>query len=404
MIGLYLLALGARIMAGLSLLMNQPLSSDEPECYEPAVSIVEGLGYSKIPQQAVDPSCQPTAYRMPGPSLVLASCFAFFGSSIELARWISAVVGSLSAPFMYLFTRKFMGNTPALLSGVACACYPTNIFFSIKILSEPYFLPALLLSLTLTLVSIESRSPWISLIVGIAWGFTTLIRPHSLPMCGLVAIYKFWRQDWRNASATVLGAACVLTPWLTRNLITLGRPVLLATEGGETLLGANNPYVADDPELRGMWKSPMSIPEYREHLAPIQNEIDRDKEQQAMAVRFISDHPDKMPALVLKKLWRWLTPVTETGGMVRLAVLCSYGLLLVLLAAGLFLGVYSSSPALHLVLLWTLVLFAITCVYWGNLTRGRLPLEIVWLPFGVCAAWRICGLLATPVRGMLKNE
>ena len=42
---------------------------------------------------------------------------------------------------------------------------------------------------------------------------------------------------------------------------------------------------------------------------------------------------------------------------------------------------------LHLVLIWSLLMAALTAVYWGNLTRGRLPLELVWFPWGSIAAF-----------------
>jgi hypothetical protein len=399
-VGLYLLALLVRGVAALALPinipalpLNRPLVNDEPEYYVPAVCIAQGQGYCKIPQQSIDQVLRPTAYRMPGPSLILALAFVMLGPSIELARWLSIVIGSLSAPMMYLFARKFIPGRAALFSGLACALWPTHIYNCFYVQSESYFIPAMLLSLLLTLGALGSRSLWPSLIAGAAWGMTTLIRPHGLPMSGLIALYMFWHLDWRHAGALVLGVSCMLAPWVVRNWITFDRPVLLATEGGETLLGANNPYVMDDPALRGMWISPLSIAEYRDHLRSIQNDFKRDEEQRKMALTYLRENTDKVPTLVFYKLWRWLTPVTESSGVFRVGVLLSYGLLLVSLFVGLFLRVFRSTPALHLALMWTCILLALTCVYWGGLTRGRLPLEIIWLPWGVGAAFALFGLL-----------
>ncbi len=70
-------------------------------------------------------------------------------------------------------------------------------------------------------------------------------------------------------------------------------------------------------------------------------------------------------------------------------VLASYGVLLVLLAAGAMLRKIAFSPTLLLALGFSVVNLGVTAVYWGNLTRGRLPLEMVWLPFGVLVAWEL---------------
>jgi hypothetical protein len=387
-LGLYGLALVVRVAAGLVLGMNQPAGNDEPEYYEPAISLAQGEGYRMVPQQSPDGVAHLTAYRMPGPALVLALSFLGLGTKIELARWMSVIVGSLSAPLMYLFSRRFLPASVAALAGLACALYPTWIYFSLFIYAEPYFLPASLLALLLTLRAIEAGGSLpAALLAGLSWGVVTLVRPHGLPMAFLAALYCAWRLGWRPAGAFMLGAMVPLVPWVVRNYAVFGRPVLLATEGGETMLGANNPYVLNDPEEHGMWVPPMRVPEYRERLRPIRDEIQRDEEQKALAIHFLRDHAGDIPALVAYKLWRWLTPVTKSGGLIRLLVLCSYGVLLALLLAGAFLGVFRSSPALHLVLLWTILMVSVTAVYWGGLTRGRLSLELMWIPWGTWSAW-----------------
>jgi len=59
---------------------------------------------------------------------------------------------------------------------------------------------------------------------------------------------------------------------------------------------------------------------------------------------------------------------------------------LVLLLIGWLRRSYHRSIELELALMWSFVMTVITIVYWGNLTRGRIPLEMVWLPWGAIAA------------------
>ena len=251
----------------------------------------------------------------------------------------------------------------------------------------------MLACLLLTLIAVDRQKLGLWLIAGLAWGATSLIRPHAAPMAALISIYIFFTFGWRQSALLALGVLLCLSPWVIRNYIQLGSPVLFATESGETLLGSNNRYVLDDPNFHGMWISPMQVPEYIEHLKPIQNEIARDKEQRRMGMDFLKQNPREIPRLVTYKLWRWLTPITNSGGKNRLIVLGSYGVLLVLLFAGIAMRLYKTSPALWVIVLCSIAMVAITAVYWGNLTRGRLPLEMLWLPWGAYSVTVIWGKL-----------
>ncbi len=384
---LYGLALLARGLAASVLGLNYPLDNDEPEYYYPAIHIAGGDGYRKVPQQSPDDVAYLTAYRMPGPSLILACGLGILGPGFGVARLISAAFGALAAPLMYLLARRIAPPQAAVLAGLACAFYPSYAYFSLRIFSEPFFIPFVLLALLTTLWAIDSGPTWPSAIAGLCWGVVVMVRPHGLPIAGLIAAYLVFRKRRLSAIFLMAGVAAFLVPWLIRNQVALGHPVLLATEAGETLFGANNPYVLDDPGLHGMWISPLKITEYANRLRPIRDEVERNRVQTRIALDFLGRHPESIPLLVYYKLARWLTPVTVSSGLIRLLVLASYGTLLVLLAAGLLLRAFESSAALHLVLLCTVVFLAIAAVYWGGLTRGRLPLEILWIPWGATAAW-----------------
>ena len=88
---LFLVALLARVAGAAIIGISYPMDNDEPEYYYPAVHILKGEGYRKVPQQSPDGVAHLTAYRMPGPSLMLALGFSIFGESVATARLISAV-------------------------------------------------------------------------------------------------------------------------------------------------------------------------------------------------------------------------------------------------------------------------------------------------------------------------
>ena len=88
----------------------------------------------------------------------------------------------------------------------------------------------------------------------------------------------------------------------------------------------------------------------------------------------------------MNKLIAWLRPVPTSGGLVRLLVIASYDTLLILLTIGLVSRQIKRSLLFDLVLLISFAFTAISCDYWGNLTRGRLALEILWIPWGAVVA------------------
>jgi hypothetical protein len=235
---------------------------------------------------------------------------------------------------------------------------------------------------------------------------TGMVRPHGFPIAALIMLYLFARRDWKRGIYVAVGAAIILAPWVIRNKIVLGRPVLLATEAGETLLGANNPHVFSNPEGIGLWQYPLVFPEYSSQLVGISNEVDRNDKLNELAKDYLRKNLGDIPRLIVNKMIAWLRPIPISGGMIRLLVISSYDVLLILLGIGLVTRQIRRSLLLDLVLIVSFVFTLITCVYWGGLTRGRVPLEIVWIPWGASIAWSLIErrFLPTPRAGELHGR
>lgn len=382
-VSLYLIALCFRlVILGLTALHTQ-LESDAKIYFDKAVLLAQGKGYIRFWPDGV---FRPTANHVPGTTLFLTMGVLMFGKHEVAGRLMAIMISSSSAPLLCRFALGVESAFPAVLAGLACALYPTWAFYSVNTLSEPFLMPLLFLALIATHKAFGA-STWVSAFgAGLAWGAATLVRPVVMPMTGLVALYFVGRGRWKRGFLLGLGFLAILSPWLARNYMVFGR-VLLANQGGEVFLGANNPYILRTPKNYGMWIAPREILEYREKLESVRDEITENTIEKNLAMDYLRQNSKDIPRLVYYKLERWLTPITDTGGGVRILVLGSYGVLLLLLFVGLFRGVYRSSIDLHLVLIWTLVLIGITVVYWGILTRGRLLLELVWLPWACLTAW-----------------
>jgi 4-amino-4-deoxy-L-arabinose transferase-like glycosyltransferase len=400
-ISLYALAALIRLaIAVLRGLNTTPPIGDEWGYYVLANRMIEGLGYSRLWPDGI---LRPAGTQMPGTSLFIAVGLLIFGKHPYSAYLMAVLISSASVPLMYLFARRLTSNRVAIAAASACMLYPTWAFYSTSSLSEPFFIPLLLLALLLTSIAFTSTDWRTAICAGLAWGAAALVRPHGVPMAMLVSAYLLWRKGWRQSALVALGCVLVVGPWVVRNQRMFGSPVL-ATESGETFLGSNNPYVLKNPKLHGMWLSTWEIPEYRRMIEFNFDELERSRIQNKVGWAYLRQNPGVIPRLTLYKVRRWLTPITVSGGAVRLMVLISYGPLLLFLGIGLFRKVYRRCIELDLISMWSLIMLGITIVYWGNLTRGRLPLEMVWIPWATIEVADVFSRFRVRVADMLPAD
>ena len=349
--------------------------------YSEAAGLVEGRG---LVRNLPNGSPHLSALNMPLTPLLLACGMKVFGTTATVSRMVAISISSLAAPLMYLIAATIMPRRWALLAGLGCAIHPTFLFYSIETLTEPFYIPFLFLAVLMTVRAMRRPGLATEFTAGVAWGLAALCRPHALPAAVLLALgMGLTLRSWRPVLGLTLGTVLILTPWSTRNFLVFGKPVLLSLEGGETFLGANNPYVIRDPELAGMWIAPMGIQKYRARMIQCHNELEINDALMRISLDYLRGHPQVIPRIVFNKWTRWLTPITQSGGLTRLIVLCTYGVLLALVAVGVVFGTVRYSPLLLATLAITLADFTMVGLFWGNLTRGRIPLELIWLPWGV---------------------
>jgi hypothetical protein len=396
---LFLMAWGVRVgLAGLGGL-DRIEEGDAQVYYSEAVRMVEGKGLVRNLPSGIP---HLSALNMPLTPLLLACGMKVFGTAPTVARVVAITIGSVSAPLTYLIAGTIMPRRWALLAGLACAIHPNFLFYSILTMTEPFYIPLLLLAVLLAIRAVRCAGFANAFAAGVAWGLAALCRPHAVPALILIAFgIGLTVRSWRPVLGLILGSVLVLMPWWARNYAVFARPVLLSLEGGETFLGANNPYVVENPELAGMWIAPMSIPEYRARMIQSVDELEINSTLMQIGIGYLRAHPEVIPGLVLKKWARWLTPITKSGGMIRAVVLVSYGGLLALVITGVAFGAVRNAPLLLPTLAITLADLAIVAVYWGNLTRGRIDLELIWLPWGV-QTFRL--LVAAPIAGWFRSS
>ena len=95
--------------------------------------------------------------------------------------------------------------------------------------------------------------------------------------------------------ALVLGAACAVGPWTVRNLQVFDRFVLISTNGGIGLYGANNPRAGGGYFEHWAESDLMKMPE-----------LEADREGRRRAIAWITGHPADFAALAYEKNLRFM--------------------------------------------------------------------------------------------------
>jgi hypothetical protein len=194
--------------------------------------------------------------RVVGHVLILAGARWLSCDNMLALQTIITLMFSFTAPLAYLVARRFSANDArptsltAVIAGLAVAVWPPLVAYGVTLYSETTALPVFLAFLAtlprggrLGGVPAPARR-WI--LSGALLGLCMLIRPMYLLFTPFVLLILWAEADrFRVVFAPILllaiGCAAALSPWSIYGSIKLGEPMLLSTNGGETLAGGLNP-------------------------------------------------------------------------------------------------------------------------------------------------------------------
>jgi hypothetical protein len=198
-----------------------------------AASLVSGHGYSS----PFGGETGPTAWMVPGFTLLLAGVFKVFGIYSSLSAWVVLVLNSLfqamTAHLVYEMGARFAGRRNGLWAGWIWALYPGIMQYGVRWLGEMSLVTMLfaaVLVLGMRMHGMGSTPParqrvrdWAYF--GLLWGGISMITPTLLliaPVQGLWILTSLARRkDWVRgvALAVFSGVVCaaVAVPWVIRN-------------------------------------------------------------------------------------------------------------------------------------------------------------------------------------------
>jgi 4-amino-4-deoxy-L-arabinose transferase-like glycosyltransferase len=195
----------------------------------------------------------PTAERAPLFTTLVAGLYKL-GLSGGDGRLIGLLTGGASITAVGLLGRRVAGMRAGLIAAGVAALYPILIAADGAMMTESTYGALAAFSMLVAYRLLDRPSLPYALLLGVLLGLAALARGEALLLLPLLLIPLLWRgagesgrsgpERWRPGGLKLAAAVCaafvlVLTPWTIRNWSAFDRPVLIATEGGETLAGAN---------------------------------------------------------------------------------------------------------------------------------------------------------------------
>ncbi len=343
----------------------------------------------------------PTAFRPPLYPLTLA----LFGRQGKVP-WPNVAIchlllGTGTVVLVFLLARQCGLHQMAWLAALLTAVDPILLNQSTLVMTETEAtLTAVACAVTLVAWARHRATTRTTCLLGFLAGFllavASLCRPTFLVWGGLCCVAELVRGKGRVAGmrAAVLAAGLVvgLLPWVARNYVALGRPVIATTHGGYTLLLGNNRFFYRHLETQPwgtVWQAdqlrPLVLKETRVAHAthPDQHpELSADQRLYTIARQTISHEPRLFAWSCLVRLgrfWRpWPHRLTEYSSMGSVFVQGATGVWYVVWFTLALAGVWRLGRRLgDAQWLWAALLLlafsAVHCLYWSNL-RMRGPL------------------------------
>lgn len=194
---------------------------------------------------ALSAAVSPTAHRPPLYPCILAPTVRMGAATPFAIGALHLLCGLATVWVVFRLAIDWgLSSRAATAAALLTACDPILLNQSAEVMTET--LAALLAVALLAGWTGGSRSSNVapSVFAGVAGGLAILCRPTFLPavvLGGIVLACCGPPGRARRAALYLVAAIVVLSPWIVRNQIVLGRPILATTHGGHTLRLANNP-------------------------------------------------------------------------------------------------------------------------------------------------------------------
>lgn len=372
--------------------------------------VLEGHGFTFAQEHwPLTRAGEPTAHWSFLYTLYLAGIYALFGPHPLIARVLQAiVVGGLHTYFIYRIGEMTFSKSVGLIASGITAFYIYFIYYGGALMTEPFYITAILGSLYLAMKIAESTSVQqdirLGAALGIALSITVLLRQVFLLFLPFLFFWMWYSRSQRNLGMPVVSTFLALgllilsiLPISLYNQSRFGRFVLLNTNSGYAFFWGNHPiygthFIPILPREMGTYQN--LIPEEVRSL----DEAALDQELLKRGLQFVTDDPGRYVLLSISRIPAYFMfwPSADSSLTSNISRVTSFGVLLPLSLYGLVIAgkkIFSragnalatllAAPA-GLLILFTLMYTAIHLLTWA-LIRYRLPVDAALIPFAAFA-------------------
>lgn len=183
---------------------------------------------------------EPDAYVSPGYPVFLTLCMSVFGTDIKGIYYIKIVQALLFAAIVfltfllgYLLTKKY---SVGLIASIFISVNGTFCFYSRFLLTETFYFFTLILSFVIAVLTFEKNKMYLHFLLGISFCVCVMVRPLVFVTIPIIYFLLFiqQRKEWKKVAFAfmlfAIGFVIVALPWWIRNIITLNKFVLFATQ------------------------------------------------------------------------------------------------------------------------------------------------------------------------------
>ena len=373
-----------------------------------ASRVVDGYGFSFAENHwPLTRAGEPTAHWSFLYTLYLAGIYTLFGHQPLIARVLQAViVGGVQIYLIYFIAERTFSKTVGLIASGLTAFYIYFIYYDGSLMTEPFYIVAILWSLFLAIRLAETedykQNIRSGIGLGIAVGITILLRQVFLLFIPFLFLWIWIARLNRSRSLPVVSTilslslivVCVL-PISLYNKSRFGRFVLLNTNSGYAFFWGNHPMYGTQfiPILPSETYLAL-IPEDLRNL----DEAALDQELLRRGIQFIVDDPKRYIFLSLSRIpdYFMFWPSSQSSLISNISRVASFGIMLPFILYGLFINLRKKWMGMgnHLVNLLTspeglllsfILIYSVIHLLTWALIRYRLPVDAVLIPFAAFA-------------------
>lgn len=374
-----------------------PGTNDQLSYHNLGLRLIAGFGFSfGEPWWPLTAANEPTAHWSFLYSLMVAAFYKLLGPNPLVIRLFQAVVVGILQPYLaYLLGRRIFNEWVGLLAALFTAVYIYFIYYTVTLMTEPFYIVGIMASLYLTILMAQSEKKHVmkyALLLGVILGATILLRQLYMLIVPFQLLWLMWAR-YKNhgrvpiAESIMAGIVIVamILPFTYYNYERFNRFVLLNTNSGYAFYVGNHPVYGTNfvPILDDY------TPLIPEDLALSElDEAGLDQEFLKRGIQFVVEDPGRYVLLSLSRIPIYFTfwPSADSGMISNLSRIGSFGILLPFMVYGLILALYRNwswsllSHPMTLLLVLAFIYTAIHVLTW-TLIRYRLPVDAVMVIF-----------------------